>query len=381
MIHVVTQGETLWSISQRYRIPAKKIASDNQLIHPDHLVVGQALLLLHAKENMDFCDTVKTGIVSGGYGYPFADKQVLREALPYLSEFYMFSYGFTADGDLLPIDDEEWIVLSREYGTKPILVLTPSGETGSFYHMPVTEVIRNPARRTKLISQLLTTVQKKGYGGLDLDFAYISKEDRFWYAEFVQEAREAMNAGGYTVSVTLPPRISPDRRGDLYEGMDYRLLGEAADSVLLMTYEWDDTYREPMSVAPIPSVRRVLDYAVTEIPAGKISLGIPNCGYDWPLPYRKGFTRARSIGNVEAIRIAQQYNALIRYDEAVQSPHFQYVTESTLREVWFEDVRSLQERFDLVRGYGLRGVGYWNLMGSFRAGWLLLDQNFSMIKT
>ena len=34
-------------------------------------------------------------------------------------------------------------------------------------------------------------------------------------------------------------------------------------------------------MAPYNQVRRVLQYAVTEIPAGKILMGIPNYGYDW----------------------------------------------------------------------------------------------------
>ena len=39
-----------------------------------------------------------------------------------------------------------------------------------------------------------------------------------------------------------------------------------ADGVLLMTYEWGYTAGPPMAVSPLPNVRAVLDYAVTEIP-------------------------------------------------------------------------------------------------------------------
>lgn len=49
-------------------------------------------------------------------------------------------------------------------------------------------------------------------------------------------------------------------------------------------------------------------------------------------------------------------------------------------EVWFEDVRSLQAKFDLIRSYGLRGMGYWQIMQLFRANWLLLDYNFGIRK-
>lgn len=47
-----------------------------------------------------------------------------------------------------------------------------------------------------------------------------------------------------------------------------------------------------MAVSPIGSVRRVLDYGVTAIEPSKIYMGMPNYGYDWPLPFERGVTRA-----------------------------------------------------------------------------------------
>ena len=116
--------------------------------------------------------------------------------------------------------------------------------------------------------------------------------------------REAMAQEGYQVSVAVPPKTSSEQRGLLYEGVDYRLLGENADTVFLMTYEWGYTYGPPMAVAPIEKVRDVVDYAVTQIPKDKLLMGIPNYGYDWPLPYERGLTRAMTIGNEEAVSIA-----------------------------------------------------------------------------
>lgn len=70
---------------------------------------------------------------------------------------------------------------------------------------------------------------------------------------------------------------------------------------MLMTYEWGYTYGPPMAVAPLNMVRRVVEYAVSAIPVEKISLGIPNYGYEWPLPYVRGTTKAQSISNREAV--------------------------------------------------------------------------------
>lgn len=88
--------------------------------------------------------------------------------------------------------------------------------------------------------------------------------------------------------MALAPKTSSEQKGLLYEGKDYSGLGQAANGVLLMTYEWGYTYGPPMAVAPINKVKEVLDYAITQIDTNKISLGIPNYGYDWPLPYERG---------------------------------------------------------------------------------------------
>lgn len=72
----------------------------------------------------------------------------------------------------------------------------------------------------------------------------------------------------------------------------------------LMTYEWGYTYGPPMAVAPLDKVRQVVEYALSQIPAEKLILGIPNYGYDWQLPYERGVTRAQTIGNVQAVDLA-----------------------------------------------------------------------------
>lgn len=91
---------------------------------------------------------------------------------------------------------------------------------------------------------------------------------------------------------------------------------------------------------------------------------------------------ARTLGNVEAVRLAVERGATIQFDETSQSPYFNYTDYYTgfEHEVWFEDVRSLQAKFNLIKEYGLRGCGYWQIMQWFRANWLLLRENFYVRK-
>ena len=139
-----------------------------------------------------------------------------------------------------------------------------------------------------------------------------------------------------------------------------------------------------MAVAPLNQVRRVVEYAVTEIPPEKIDLGIPNYGYDWPLPFVRGETAATPIGNIQAVRIAIEQSAAIRFDDLAQSPFFTYLQTNgetfVEHEVWFEDVRSLQGKFDLIREFGLGGCGYWQIMRWFAANWMLLYKNYYIEK-
>ena len=229
-----------------------------------------------------------------------------------------------------------------------------------------------------MIENLIPLLIEKGYRGLDIDFEFIPVEDARAYADFVARMRKLLSPLGLPVIVALAPKTSAQQRGLLYEGHDYALLSQAADQVLLMTYEWGYTYGPPMAVAPLPNVRRVVEYALTEMAADKIWLGIPNYGYDWILPYQRG-RRATSISNQYAVTLAARYGAAIRYDEQAQSPWFRYVDEmGREHEVWFEDARSIRSKLALIPEYGLYGAGYWNLMRPFPQNWVILNSLYNI---
>lgn len=374
MIYIVKAGDTLYRISRETDVPVWKIAFDNQIMSESRLVVGQALLVLKPEEEGSF----RRDMHVTGYAYPFVEPYVLEQAFPALNELLVFSYGFTFDGNLIPpLEDDLWMIQTAwESGIEPVMVLTPfSG--GSFNNRLIKVLVENMEVQEQLIQNVLDTVIERGFAGVDIDFEYILPENAVAYAEFVGRMRDAMNEYGYHVSVALAPKERADQRGLLYEGMNYRLLGENADYVFLMTYEWGYTYSPPMAVAPLNKVRQVVEYALSEIPKEKIMMGIPNYGYDWTLPYQKGITKARVVGNVEAVQIVMENQAEIAYDEIAETPYFNYWIRGEGHQVWFEDVRSIAAKLNLASEYGLYGVGYWNLMRPFRANWKMLQKEGS----
>lgn len=372
-IYIVQPGDTVSSIARSQNVPMDTILYNNQIPYPYRLAVGQALLLSKGASASE-----RRTVSVNGYAYPYITPYVLEQTLPFLSELSVFSYGFTTQGDLVPppVDDSRMIAAAWDFGASPILTLTPFGPDGKFNDYLISQIVNDMDAQNNLIDQLMATVLEKGFQGVDIDFEFIAAEDKVPFATFVSNVRQAINTLGYPVSVALAPKISDTQTGSVYSGMDFRLLGEAADFCLLMTYEWGYTYGPPMAVAPLNKVREVVEYAVTRISPEKLSLGIPNYGYDWTLPFVRGVSRARTIGNVEAVQIAIANNAPIQFDATAMSPFFRYTQEGVQHEVWFEDVRSLQAKFSLVSEFGLRGMGYWQIMQLFRANWLLLADTF-----
>ncbi len=368
-IYVVESGDTVDRIAAAYSVSADSIIWNNQLVAPFALAVGQALLIGTLEEAAGLQPRN-----AGGYAYTYISPWVLEQTLPFLNRLFVFSYGFTVDGGIIePPRDDAWMIeLSLEYGTVPVLTLTPFGQDGKFNNNLIHQVVTNEAAADRLLNGLAALMQEKGYGGIDIDFEYILSGDRDAFTAFVRRAAQIMHPLGFSVSVALAPKTSADQKGLLYEGKDYAALGDAADEVLLMTYECGYKNGPPMAVAPLNMVRRVLDYAVTEIEPSKINIGIANYGYDWSLPFVRGETAARTIGNIEAVQIAIRYGVAIEFDELAQSPYFSYVDEEgTDHVVWFEDVRSLEQKYALLPEYGLKGIGVWQIMRWYRAMWLL----------
>lgn len=378
MIYTVKSGDTVDSIAYEHQISANSIIYNNQIPYPYQLTPGQSLFLSSSVTPLE----PALSIYAGGYAYPFISRWVLTQTLPFLTDLYIFSYGFTAEGYLIPpiIDDTWMIELAKQYHTSPILTLTPFGADGQFSNYLISQVIHNKSAMSRLRDEIIIQIRTRGFEGLDIDFEYILPEDKDAFVAFVSYMKDGIGNLGYPVSVALAPKTSDEQKGLLYEGKDYKRLGEIADYVLLMTYEWGYAYGPAMAVAPINKVREVLDYALTVISPDKIHLGIPNYGYDWTLPFIRGASKARTIGNIEAVQIAIQYGAVISFDGLSQSPNFHYTNQNQLHEVWFEDVRSINAKFDLIENYKLRGSSYWNIMQLFRGNWLLMKERFKIRK-
>ncbi|BCN29715.1 glycosyl hydrolase family 18 protein [Anaeromicropila herbilytica] len=374
-IHIVKEGDTLVSIAKQYNVSVINLIQNNSwLTMETKLAPGQEVVISFKGEKLG-------NIALNGYAYPFIKSEIYLDTLPYLTYTTLFTYGFTKDGTLIPIDDQQLINTARNFGVAPLMLISTLTSEGVFSNELAHAILNDMTAQNNLINNVLENMKKKNYYGLDIDFEYILPEDRLAYVDFIKNITTKLNPQGYEVMVALAPKTSATQPGLLYESHDYKRIGEVANKVLLMTYEWGFTFGPPMAVAPINKVREVLDYAVTEIDPAKIFLGVPNYGYDFKLPFVKGTSQAKSLGNVEAVNLAREVGAAIQYDETSQAPFFKYKdSDGSDHEVWFEDARSIEAKLRLVPEYNFQGASYWTIMKFFPQSWLVAISLFNIDK-
>ena len=362
----VRPGDTLLAIAGRGGVSVRRLIQLNPTLTSSGLRAGQELTL-------SLVGTPAGTLTLNGYAYPHIQPQVLRWALPFLTDLSVFSCGFRTDGTLVEPDDAFLLAQAAAFGCGRVLVLSSIDESGTFSTERAARLFRDPALQDQVLDRLLAVMGEKGYRGLDVDFEYIEPADASAYFAFLRKARDRLHAEGYFLHVDLAPKTYAAQPGLLYAAHDYAVIGAVADSVLLMTYEWGYAYGPPMAVAPLPNVEQVLRYGLTEMPAEKIRMGIPNYGYVWTLPYEPG-TRAATLGNREAVALAAETGAEIGFDPLARSPQFQYVRAGVRHQVWFEDARSIRAKLDLALSLGLGGASWWSLLRPFPQNWALVSE-------
>lgn len=369
--HVVHSGESLWTIASRYGVTVSQLLQMNDIPDPSFIQVGQ---IIRVPRNKPVTEV-------NAYTTRF-DEQGRQEVLRlgrYFTYLSSFTYGIREDGTITALQDNAVLEAAWVNGVHPLLALTNFANNKFDSDLAAT-VLRSPSLQDTLITNILETLEAKGFSGLNIDFEYVYPEDRENYNAFLRRVVARLHPEGYSVSTAIAPKVRRNQAGLLYEAHDYRAHGEIVDFVVIMTYEWGWAGGRPWAIAPINEVRRVLDYAITEIPREKIMMGVPLYGRDWKIPWQQG-TFARTVSPQEAIQLAVQYGSAIQYHETYQSPFFRYVEGGGQQhEVWFEDARSMQVKYDTVKEYGLRGVSYWVLGSPFPQNWPVLQRNFTIRK-
>lgn len=235
-VHTFAKGDTLFSVASAYGTSVMQLYRNNPfLIGADYIPEGTQITI-----SFDTPPTYDAQV--SGFAYGYINRSILEAALPYLTYVIVFGYGYDEDGTIIEVDDSDVIEMSHAYQTEVFLGLTAINRDGTFGSGKIEKLLTDIEFQNTVIKSLIAVIQRKNAQGLDIDMEYIPPQFRTEFAAFVENASEQLNAAGLKTHVDLAPKTSADQPGTLYEAHDYGLLGNAANLVFLMTYEWGYTY-------------------------------------------------------------------------------------------------------------------------------------------
>lgn len=369
--YTVVAGDTMYNISRRFGISLDSLIQANpQISNPNQIQIGQVINIPNTKPYIEV----------NGYAVANISESTLARTLPYLTYLSIFSYQAKADGSLYILYEDKLITQARNSSVAPIMVVTNIGESGGFDSDLASTILNNQEIQNIFINNIISILNAKNYYGVDIDFEYLYPTDREAYISFLRNLKTQLVANNKTLSVAVAPKYRDNQSGILYEAHDYAAIGEIADRVIIMTYEWGYVYGEPMAISPLREVEYVISYAVTRIPSNKILMGMPNYAYDWIIPFVQG-TSATTLTNTRALELAIEKGATINFDPTAQAPYFNYIDESgKTHVVWFDDAKSIDARLNLVTKYNLAGVSYWTINNFYPVNWSVLSSKFNVTK-
>ncbi|WP_243297886.1 LysM peptidoglycan-binding domain-containing protein [Bacillus litorisediminis] len=362
--YMLKAGDTLWQLANRFNTTAIAILQANPGIDPSQLKIGQRLLIP---------TPLKPQIETLGFMIPYSPQSALptlRTLSNLLTYVAIVSYSFTAEGyAYMLLDDTEIVRESNGLGVTPLLMIRNFTSEG-FDAELAGNVFANPLYRRNLINSLLQFVNEKEYGGVSLDIEFIPPARRRDFNTFLNELKAALGTRILHVNVHAKTEDLPTNR--IVGAYDYQVIGEIADVVAVMTIDYGYPGGPPDPVAPLWWMYQVVRYATSLIDSRKVQIAFPLYGYDWRvIDYT---TTALSVNGAQNQAISA--STVIEYDQAAASPWYRYWKGMEEHIVWFEDIRSYQEKYNLVDQYRLLGITYWQLGLPAPQNWTYLQNRF-----
>lgn len=426
-IYIVQEGDTINSIAEKFGILLSKLISDNGLVEPYSLVVGQTIVIAYPKlsytvqegdtlqsiadsfqvpvmqllrnnpelSKREFIYPGETITISYennkgrlmiiGVAYPFIKENLLRQTLPYLTYLTIFNYLVNKDGEIIESDDDTQVIeIAKSYGVAPLMLLTTLTAQGTPNIEAVYSILLDQNVQERYVENILRILRAKGFYGIDVTFLYVNISNLYLYINFVTLLVNRLHAEGFLVFLTINPKLEFMDDVITFEKVDYSALGKIADNITFLSYDWGFSLGPPSQISVI-TTEPFLEYIVSIMSTDNIGVGMPTLGYNWKLPFVAGFTMANSLNFDSALALAEQVDTVIQFDERTLSAYYFYNEigikgESIKHLVWFKDARSINFSLQKMEKYGLNQTAVWNIMYYFAQMWVVINSQYEIEK-
>jgi len=259
-------------------------------------------------------------------------------------------------------------------------------------------ILSSAAKRRALEDNIANLVKTNNFDGIDIDFENKTADTKPYFSLFLKGLYARM--GKKFVYCSIEPRTPPSSAFDvlppkLEYANDFVAINKYCDRVQIMAYDQgtiDLRLNSAASSTPyIPVadpawVKKVVTLAAKNISKSKIIIGIPTYGYEYDLiPLAQGYRY-----NIEwafnpryATELASELGLIPKRNKAgemslVYQPTTTPTTASTpnLHIAWWSDAQAIQDKIQLAKSLGVRGVAIFKLDGGEDPGlWDVLAKN------
>lgn len=426
IIHVVQPGDTLQSIAQQYETSAPILIDDNSLSEPDNLVIGQCIVIAQPEStyivqegdtladigrshNVTIIQLLQNNpylsdrefiypgdrlvisydrlgrMATHGTTLPYINRATYIKTLPFLTYLSIVNYTATDTGEIISYyDDVELIQIAKDYKVLPFMFLTTLTIQGESNIKTAYELLLSEAVQDRLIENILAILREKGFAGLNLSIEYVSEVNLPYVENASARIAEKLSDAGFLAFATINPNIVVVDDELVFQRVDYTTLGDMADSIIFMNYQWSKNLNPPAPVSSIYQIEGYLQYFRGALPSDKLNIGLASIGYEWELPFIAGFSEVHSLTYDSAVALARNEGVDIQFDEISKTPYYFYTSHiqaSPIEHiVWFVDARTIDALLGLVVEYELQGTGIWNISVFNAQLWLIINSQFEIVK-
>ncbi len=285
----------------------------------------------------------------------------------------------TAGGNAYYVPDGYESVTNSLDASGTPLNLSVFMEGSSLRQMLASEAGRQEA--VAAIAAELTTsyeaIGKNPYAGVTIDFEGLRVADRDNFTDFLDqlsEALDSLDSRDLSLYVCVQPALAT---GSYYDGYDYRAIGDLADKVILMAYDYDaldlsgyegTTYHQTACPAPIDQVFYSL-MAITDADSGvqdrsKVVLGFSCKNVAWQIDESGKLVSGTPVypSNDTVSKRLQQSDTVLGWSETYQHSYAVYTTEDGSRYfLWYQNADTLQKAMEAAALLDVSGVSVWRL--------------------
>jgi len=257
--------------------------------------------------------------------------------------------------------DKDALQFMRKSGVK-ILPMLSNNIKETFRGDIVHNIIADPVKKQRLISDIVRLLVDNGLQGINLDFEEMAEEHNETLVSFQEDLYNAVHAKGLLVTQDIIP---------FNEDYDAKQLAKYNDYIVLMAYDEHNQGSQPGAISSQRWVEAALDNLAKDVPSNKIILAMAGFGYDWNIHTKK----ATPLTYQQALVSARDSEAEVDFDNDTYNLHYQYYDDNdSLHEVHFTDAATNFNTLRFATEYKLAGTALWRLGSEDSRLWEFYDK-------